>query len=757
MKKRVLKLVAMLLMAAVPLLSHAAGGTISYTATYDFSGLSIGSRTLGGITYTTVECNGLQNWGQPGAPSLPIDCIRFSVPYNASNFIVTATPVPAQVQTLQNPLYPSQSIQSDTITLPKNSIYNSGNPYPAQLAWIVDEGMLAGENHIVSVAVMPISYVRNAELQSYGSIRTTETIYLTLSYELSETPKIQPRVRNSSALREDGYDLAQRVVVNPDDVRGNAPRSHQSNIIGLYPNDPIEDPETYLIVTTQPMRHSLRRLAALENQKGIRSKIVTVSEAVNDPHAGLGDIAVYGGDSTLTYTDDAGKLRQYLKYQFENRGTKYVLLAGSDVPNRDNSDMYFSGLDFDWMVYKDRNHELNVGRLLASSSKQINNNIDKLYIYELNPGQGDYSYLRRSLFTEGPGYGTDAGYLQLCTQSACPYNTSITHDDETEFTGNDLIDLINSNHYGFMSTFNDGWPSVINLYSDADGETKYYLWAIDTVKVAPNIVDNLEAGNGLNQIQNKYYPMIYCSASGQTMPFNDIQGYGVDINYGDSFTTGRNYGGPVYMGFTQIINKDVAVTLSNMFGYNLASSDYRLNEAHALAKSMYNLPDYCDTEPLKYNYLGDPALEMWSDTPQRYTNVSLTRNNYGISLTGLPTEETIIAYCSNDGTVGSYKTSSSSVTINDVSPNCTVMLYRHNRIPLIAPLLLQNITLSYSQYVIATDVSAGKAVDQGRTQGNVTVEDGVEYEIEATGNVLLSSGFKVERGATFAVRQSCYK
>ena len=44
----------------------------------------------------------------------------------------------------------------------------------------------------------------------------------------------------------------------------------------------------------------------------------------------------------------------------------------------------------------------------------------------------------------------------------------------------------------------------------------------------------------------------------------------------------------------------------------------------------------------------------------------------------------------------------------------------------------------------------------GRTNGDVTVKNGVEYEIEASGTVTLQGGFSVEKGATFAVYPSCF-
>lgn len=86
------------------------------------------------------------------------------------------------------------------------------------------------------------------------------------------------------------------------------------------------------------------------------------------------------------------------------------------------------------------------------------------------------------------------------------------------------------------------------------------------------------------------------------------------------------------------------------------------------------------------------------------------------------------------------------------------MLYKHNYIPYIAPLLLQNYTITHSQYVIASDVTAGKFVDvdSGRTNGDVIVKNDVEYEIEATGTVRLEGGFIVEKGATFVVNPSCF-
>lgn len=130
----------------------------------------------------------------------------------------------------------------------------------------------------------------------------------------------------------------------------------------------------------------------------------------------------------------------------------------------------------------------------------------------------------------------------------------------------------------------------------------------------------------------------------------------------------------------------------------------------------------------------------------------------GITVSGHSGSNTTVAYHSNDGNTGSVtSTSSGTVNLNNVSPNSTIMLYKHNVIPYIAPLVLQNTLLENSQYVIATDVTAGRSVDSGRTNGNVTVQQGAEYEIEASGKVTLAGGFKVERGAYFTVQKATFK
>jgi hypothetical protein len=156
-----------------------------------------------------------------------------------------------------------------------------------------------------------------------------------------------------------------------------------------------------------------------------------------------------------------------------------------------------------------------------------------------------------------------------------------------------------------------------------------------------------------------------------------------------------------------------------------------------------------------FNFLGDPVLEMWTDTPQTYSGITVTRGDSTISVTGVPIGSKM-SYCGNDGSLGLVKATSSTISLSHVDANSSVMLYKHNMIPYFAPLVLQNTSLDNSQYVIASDVLAGRTVDTGRTSGDVTVSSGVDYEIEATGQVKIMGGFKVELGARFSITPSEY-
>lgn len=728
-------------------------------------------------------------------PSLPIDYIKFSVPYNAANFSVSAAKsnnmnaLPSHLVYPCQPERPMNDTTAIVIVPPDSLTYSSNSFYPSLASWVVDEGYLAGESHIVTVAVMPVSYKHYIGPKAIShQVCLSRTINLTLNFELSDSLEIQPIVRKDTAMRNEEYRLVQSMVANPDNVKLFAPPINIPDSLIINPmlqggtspssggKDIDPNPGTlerahypYLIITTPELLHSVRRIAALKRQKGYSVKVMTLHDAINHPYACRGDIIHKSdGRDIVAFSDDAGKLRQFLKYAFACYDTKFVLLAGSDIPYRKYggntpTDMYFCDLNGDWTGQNiDLNSELFVGRILAKGANQISNYIDKLMRYELNPGRGDFSYLSRALYTESidmTGHASSLGeYMNAIFPDTTVMNESRGHKYPK---GCDVLNTINTRQFGFWSTSNHGEASNIVTYGVSWGSaytSTYRLWALDSVKHGESEYITDENGNGLDCMVNKDYPMISYSISCTTMPY-DILIYNehpIEVNFGESFTTGKDYGGPAYLGNTRVGYITSSHDLEICFAKLLRQGYFKLGEAECLSKSAFSGKTFDRYLAATHNLLGDPSIEIWTSNPEQYQSIAISRTNSSITITGIDADSTIVTCVGNDRQQCTNTISVSSITLPGVSPNSSIMIYKHNHIPYIAPMLLQNAILTNSQYVIASDVVAGNSVDVNRTPGDVIVSEGVEYEIEASGKVILERGFKVEKGALFSVYPSCF-
>lgn len=698
------------------------------------------------------------------------------------------------------------------ITLPDTAAYYSGTTYPTQAAWVVEEGFLEGENHIVTVAVMPFQYVHSA---SSDLIAQKRTVTVKLRYDLSDTLAMYPIVRNDSLLREEGYQLTRSMVVNPSQVKTYAP-SHinagfdslnivQGGIGGdginwIDPTPNLPDPPDptviditgiktyemfehgskfpYVIVTTNELSHSLRRLVALKNQKGYQVKVLTMDQVMNKSALLKGDFAKpMNGNFEIAYSDSAGILREFLKSMFQNHSTQYVLFVGN-VPYRyvynwkgftvcDSvpSDIYYSDLQsyFSSDITKEQfeiNPELYVGRLMAKNEEQIGNYTDKLLRYEINPGNGNLSYLKRILYSESLDFQKVDGLVNADRyyNRIFPYKTSMLEDTIIQYpSGTDIIDSINTIKYGYISIMNHAGPSGFITYGHReiynDDTFYYYLWAIDTIhKIENNEIYTKDPhiNNGINNLTNKLHPNICYSIGCTTMPFDKAPDYeNILINIGESFTTGKDYGGPAFLGNTRIGYIGGSDVLEKHFANKLSSGYFKLGEAEAFSKMDYKMNPYiCKV----HNLLGDPEFEMWTDEPNRFDNIEISRIDSTITITGIGEDAALIALCDNDGSIHRFTSSSNIMTINRVSPTSSIMIYRHNYLPFIAPLHIQNSNITRSQYVIASDVYIGNDT----SNETVIIKNGVTYELEASGTVVLNNGFIVEKGANFGIYPSCY-
>ncbi len=790
MKKRVyMKLVAMLLTAlTTPVLTVAE--TITYTATYDYSNLTIGTDTLGGETYAVIHYGDLFNNGKPGAPSLPVDYINFSVPYNATNFRVSTTTSAAGTNDIGLEPYPCQiTVPTNgnsvyTITLPDTSIYDSGEYYPAltQNAWIEDEGFIASENHIVTVAVMPISYRFRS---GHELLRKSSQVFITLQYDLVNPLQDHPIIRRDTALRSESYRYTQSLVVNPGSVINNAPSMTLQN--PMLSSNASSYP--YIIITTPELKHSLRRVAALKRQKGYNVKIATIDEIMVDEDAQCGDVIHVNElmiDDT-TFTDSAGVMRQYLRNAHHNNNAQYVFLVGDSIPvrsvdyiDRENnktyydipSDMYFSELDGDWSTdgYGQRIErvcELSVGRIMAKSETDVSNYTDKLFRFELQPYSGETDYRHRALFSTCRALSHDnstKNFYRFIFYDQ--HNINETSDGKYP-SGAIIVDTINEKHFGLISFMNYATPYgvITSGFSECSpSDSINCLWAIDSIRVSDkNIYPASCNHSGLNNMNNKMYPSIGYSTGNSTFLIDHkYHNTFIENDFANSFVLGKDYGGPAFIGHTRDVNINEASNLEYSFARQIPDCITNIGDAFTLAKIINIQNTYtCITN----NLCGDPEFSLGVyayviDNNSPTFHVYRYDNSVQINSSGYET----ISYTDNGGLVSKHSLNDSGITvINNLSPNGCIMAFRDydavgpsKAFPYIAPLVLQNTTIYNSQYVIANDVTAGNSIESSRTSGNVIVSTGVEYEIEASGTVTLEDGFEVEEGATFAVYPACY-
>lgn len=784
--------------------------SVTYSASYNPLKLHVGSDTLGGGTYAVLTYDGMEVTHEAGMPTLPCKYIRLSVPFKASNFSVQASATNPIYRNLTYKVYPAQEdhiMRPDTVypaTLPDSATYSATAYYPSVRAEIISESFVEGENHVVTVAITPIAYSPAA-----NKLALYRNISLTVNYDTVYSQGLMPVIRDNDTLREIGRTKAASLVVNPAQVAPFAPSAsdqamlaqhyegaegngmHSPHVILpdslAYDSAQLQSIYTvprceYMIIAPNNLVSAAERIAALKRQKGYDVDIVPFPYVLLHPIAKLGD-RIYSGDSLIsTIADSAGILREYLRIAYR-QGTKYVLLVGNQIPFRYGhdsmtesvpSDLYFSNLSMNWYCGAtnpygyipgytastfDSSPHLSVGRVPCRNSEELDNYINKLYQYELNPGSGDLSYLNTILYTFGIEFTTYAFETRQTLSSVFSDSIMIV-----EGTGNgypmtaDVINTVNDRKPSFWVTNNHGEPSYIQIYGVRKGNHPYhFLWSTSDLHDhcrdgnPPFEEDSL---NSLDKMSNKRYPMLLYSMACSTMPFDKMTPFdSVNTNIGESFVLGKGYGGPAYLGNTRVGYFGGSSQLENEFSSQIHSGNYKLGDAEGWSKYYFQKRMLHKHVIMTHNLLGDPELEVWTGTPTTYAGISISRTDNMVFVNNL-NDSCIVAYCDNKG--HQYKEWANGSTSKSVSPNSSVMVYRHNALPLIMPLMLQNETITKSRYVIASTVEAGNSIDDNRTSGDVRIASGADYRIEATGDVKLHGGFSVERGASFSVTPSDY-
>lgn len=775
------------LVVVVALMAMPAVAEVRDTIDFDINDRTLETITIGNETFSRYSYPDCDHIDQTGAPMLPVKYIRLSVPYNATNITVTGAGSWTS-EALGQRIYPAPKPLTTNDTIPDqpelvidSAIYMTDAYWPPAAAELIDEGFYMGENHIITVAVYPMLYnpVQN-KMHNYTQVRVK------VSYDLGGTPA-NILVRYDNRLRQQELQQTKSLVANPQQVEAHAiPASTVHHMMMQQNPDTTDWPVPgyeYMVITTRELAPAFKRLIALKQQKGYRAGVVCVEDIVNDILVQNGDSCILVNGAPGFINDDAGKIRQYLKESYAY-GCQYVLFSGdvthgmpfrytngmTDTLDIVPSDIYYGNLSTTWTQYNDSVVTYNsssgpyysniyVGRILPRNRNDVINYSRKVFGYELNPGKGNTSYLKSALYTQcfemqNNNQARKAGKQLI---SIFPDTTIFEEWNSNYPTGADFINLVNSQPYGYINLHTHASPGgfMINAFPiDHNNDNWGHPYRPYGVLALSQYLgyDGNDIGNKLDLLSNNRYPSVIYSLSCTSMPYDypnhDYQSY----NVGSALTLLRDIGCVAYLGNTRVGHLGSSFSIETRFQEAILNGHYKLGKAEALSK----IPTSSRHCRLAHNLMGDPELEIWTDEPQHYSSLSVNRENNSICVTGLDAgNKTYVGI--SDGLVQRLdSTEKTFITIANLNPNSTVMVYQHNHLPFIAPLYLQNERIERSQYVIANDVYAGKQVDDNRTAGDLTIASGSEYEIETKGQVVLAPGFTVEKGALFSVMLGDY-
>lgn len=256
---------------------------------------------------------------------------------------------------------------------PNRAVYNLSGPYPAERVVLKGVHDLKGYT-IALVDLQPIFYI-----PARG--------------ELYWIPEMKARIRLQPVRGTVDTSLLRNLAADRDEVAQFVDNPEQLAAYRLPDGRDRDTAYQYLIVTNSALQANFQTLANHKAAQGLSTHIELIAN-------------VYSG---YTGVDNAEKLRNYIRWAYQNHGTEYVVLGGDSeiIPYRgcygavgdttDSSiptDFYFAELsNGNWNADGDALYgepsdnvdlfaEVGVGRISASTTTEAANQINKIISYE---------------------------------------------------------------------------------------------------------------------------------------------------------------------------------------------------------------------------------------------------------------------------------------------------------------------------------------------------------------------------------------
>ena len=768
--------------------------------TYDTSAISLGTKTApDGSQFQTIEWKDMQATAETGKPELPVEYFRLLVPVGSTNFRASITSVNgAYPLPLDSRIIPVQIPQkSDGSPMPQ-FVYPDVEIY-SQIyipeAFVVDDGFIDGCNHIVTVAVCPIAY-NDGEMtaSAYGEV------HISLDYDLCGEDRIlgSKPIFPPVASR---YVKVDDLVANKADVARFAPRKAASVENGDYT-------DWYYIIVPESLKEAVNDLVVWKRQKGYTVVVKVVEDILADPE--------YAVNASAGRVDEASSLRAYLQDEFAANGAFFCFLIGNSrtsMPIRKATwketkrvnyedgtyeyveetfakyktnngyyalptDAYFSDLTQHWELRQEfegsiftvpsselsYNPDIYIGRLLCSTPEEISNYLEKLLIYESNPGYGDNGYLDQALFFESAD-NIKGNTRELRPLLANTFNIEFLED--TGFasfpTGKDVIDSMSVS--GFSSWHGHGMPYSVyctaEYHNDADNTHKagHAITSMDFLNTNSYLFDEIhipawiswEDGNGIDKLSNFSKPSVAYSISCTNTPFDRIKmgkwDYDSTYNLGEAFTIATKAGGVAFLGNTRVGYISTSPKIEVLFLKNILKHN-KIGISEAISKTS-NVSKFLSCS---HNLVGDPEFEMWLGKPED-TDVRITFGTNSLNINN-PSQNKLIMSIS-DGTGNFEKKIFSSSTGSFVSTmvggDFALSAWRSGMLPIIS-YYGQNNTLTgvRKSFIVRDAVLGNSQIDFTPRKFNVGLD--ASLSIRAIDSITSTELFEVDNGGTVELK-----
>ena len=641
--------------APVQVVSSGPAFELQYTVTFSRDDLSFGKSG----DYDTVALAGGSLAHDAGKPLMPVHTVQVALPAGMKVTGVRLTgaesvelPGEYLLAPAQPPRWLSERGQEHEFVPPDAGVYESAGPFPAAGVEFGHQADLAGQS-FATVHLFPVRYApRDRRLSLYTSMTVgIDGVggyvcgdYLPLSASEKERAKYERTLAG--------------MVVNPESVEL---RAAPVRLGGGSRALPAGGPYDHVIITSSSYQSYWEPVVEWHTKRGLRDTVVTTTYIYSN----------YSG------SDNQAKIRNFVADAHATWNTRYFLMAGEDgtVPFKYRnylveapSDHYYSDYDDDWV------HEVFVGRVTAEGSSQINLFVDKLLKYEKDPPLSNY-VLDVLLIGMDADSSTHIEYMKDDVDLYIPARFDVTkvydsdggnHKTATVAALNDGQHLVNHGDHG-------GW----NYMGTGDRNHGLGLYNSDIDALSNN--DRLSIVVSLACHPNEMDYSSDCIAEHFVIYNASQAGIAFTGNTRDGLYYGGNNSAPYY--------------LSNKLDYwwwraLFAEDKYVLGETLAETKHNFGTdpwnPDagrYCMWE---FNLLGEPAMPIWTDTPESlsvshpstWTTGSYTDGfEVEVSSGGVPLYEATVCLWKGDEVYAVEETGPAGTATFDFAPATAGIMY----------------------------------------------------------------------------------